>query len=306
MGAEEVTSVEGATYFGPYVAVHKSTGGSKWMVTHVPTGFGMANHRTKKGAFKLARAIRDTAKAELAAVTSPKQKKAVGALGNKVHDAYWAAGIQPPFEKKYNPRWRQEGGRRGSRRKAPKGLAALQDRARERGIEIGMKQGGGYFLYFHSSGNSRTVRTLSEIRKILDRKRNPSGSDKASFIAKIERAQGRAMSAAQRRQFDTAWKEAKAFHGSSPVNLVVGQADGMPEGTVLAGAGKLLNLDYEVTQQNSSRKGAWTHEGGDHGRKRRTPPVHVAWKPGDRRHSPVFVAPKGSRMFFKPSHGIMG
>jgi len=84
-----------------------------------------------------------------------------------------------------------------------------------------------------------------------------------------------------------------------------------PPGTPLfvAGAGPLLNVDYEVQQKGSWRRGKWTHKAGDHGRtSKKTAPAWVGWVPGGKGKTRrmVFLEPPGSKMHFKPTHGIVG
>jgi hypothetical protein len=129
---------------------------------------------------------------------------------------------------------------------------------------------------------------------------NPSDE----FAAKVESMLGRKLSAKERSQLATARKEYREFHGRDPDSLVpVEVPNGTPRFVNLVG--DLDRIDYTV-RANSLRKGRWTHKAGDHGRTaKRTKPALLVSIPG-KKSPPVFAQRKGSEMFFKPSHGIMG
>jgi len=105
-----------------------------------------------------------------------------------------------------------------------------------------------------------------------------------------------------------ALKATGTFHDAQPIQLTLGYA---PEGTppFVAAAGELLNIDYEVKDGRSARKGKWTHAAGDHGRggkKTKAPWLAWAMVKGKKKGRPVIVEPPGSDFHFRSTHGLMG
>ena len=145
-------------------------------------------------------------------------------------------------------------------------------------------------------------------KKIEDRAKNPNllvlnphGSD---FVAKVEVSIKRKLSSEERVQLEQARKEYRTFHGRDPDSFVPVE---VPKGTprFVNLVGDVDRIDYTV-RANSERKGKWTHKAGDHGQTSKgTKPALLVSVPG-KKAPPVFAQRKGSEMYFKPTHGIMG
>jgi len=130
---------------------------------------------------------------------------------------------------------------------------------------------------------------------------NPHGSD---FVAKVEVSIKRKLSSEERVQLEQARKEYRTFHGRDPDSFVPVE---VPKGTprFVNLVGDVDRIDYTV-RANSERKGKWTHKAGDHGQTSKgTKPALLVSVPG-KKAPPVFAQRKGSEMYFKPTHGIMG
>ena len=129
---------------------------------------------------------------------------------------------------------------------------------------------------------------------------NPSSSVERAAEKKL----GRRLSAAESRNLAQAVKEYREFHGRDPETIIpVEVPDGTPKFVNLVG--DVDRVDYTV-KANSDRRGRWTHKAGDHGRTaKKTIPAFLVSVPG-KKAPPVFAQRKDSKMYFKPSHGIMG
>lgn len=127
------------------------------------------------------------------------------------------------------------------------------------------------------------------------------------LCAAIERKINRRLTAKEKTLLAQAAREFKTFHGraASPKDIMPVEA---PPGTpiVVSMIGRLDRTDYTVPIDGSERKGRWTHEAGDHGRKYKTPKPYLAAIPGRKTHNTVIVQPKGAKTYFKPTHGLMG
>lgn len=125
-----------------------------------------------------------------------------------------------------------------------------------------------------------------------------------NFVAKVEGIIRRKLSADERLQLEQARKEYRTFHGRDPDSFVPVE---VPKGTprFVNLVGDVDRIDYTV-RANSERKGKWTHKAGDHGQTSKgTKPALLVSVPG-KKAPPVFAQRKGSEMYFKPTHGIMG
>jgi len=128
-----------------------------------------------------------------------------------------------------------------------------------------------------------------------------------SILAEAERKLKRKLTAAEKRSLAKAIKEYKEFHGVAPSG---GTMVRVPKGTpkILVGIGQATQTNYKVGSEfgSSWRNGLWTHAAGDHGRKgKKTKPPYLAWAPG-KKSVPLFAQAKGSNLYFKPTHGIVG
>ena len=162
-----------------------------------------------------------------------------------------------------------------------------------------------------SSSNPRSAGGGPAIKwrsKVGSSKRNPKlvviNPSEKGFYAQVEKALKRRLTGSERQQLEKARREYREFHGRDPDSLVPVE---VPQGTprFVNLIGDVERVDYKVAVP-SARRGNWTHKAGDHGRTaKRTKPALLVSVPG-KKAPPVFAQRKGSEMFFKPSHGIMG
>lgn len=125
-----------------------------------------------------------------------------------------------------------------------------------------------------------------------------------NFVTKVEGILKRKLTEAEKAQLMKARKEYRTFHGRDPDSLVPVE---VPKGTptFVNLVGDVDRIDYTV-KADSDRRGKWTHKAGDHGRtSKETKPALLVSVPGEKA-PPVFAQRKGSEMYFKPTHGIMG
>lgn len=170
---------------------------------------------------------------------------------------------------------------------------------------------GGYPLHPAGLKHNEEKRAAALARFRAMPKKNPKlmvlnpASD--PLCAAIERKINRRLTAKEKSLLAQAAREFKTFHGraASARDIMPVEA---PPGTplVVSMIGRLDRTDYTVPIDGSERKGRWTHEAGDHGRKYKTQKPYLAAIPGRKTHNTVIVQPKGAKTYFKPTHGLMG